>query len=200
LTSRYIGKGPTPVLADVSLFSERWLPWLTHILAEPDSHWFDLGKGETRDDVILISLRAALDYLYLELGKEMQQWSWGKLHRCTFRHTLSANPVMAALFNRGPYPTGGDSTTIWATGTGYDNLTEGPINNLPMVGPPYRMIVDLGDLRNSISLLAPGQSGNPASPYYDNQVKAWYRAGYHPMVYLREDVEKHTRHKMILSP
>ena len=113
---------------------------------------------------------------------------------------LGANPVMAALFNRGPYPTGGDSTTIWATGTGIDNLMDGSMKDLQMIGPPYRMIVDLGDLRNSMSLLAPGQSGNPASPYYDNQVRAWFQAGYHPMLYARQDVEKHTRHKINLSP
>jgi penicillin G amidase len=199
LTGRYMGRGPTPVLAEFSLFAERWLPWLTQVLANPSSHWFDLGKGETRDDVIHLGLRSTLDYLSSELGKDMQKWSWGKLHKCTFQHVLSANPVMAGLFNRGPYPIGGDSTTIWAAGTGYTDLGTSPANDLPMIGPPYRMIIDLGDLRNSLSLLAPGQSGNPASVNYDNQIKAWFKAGYHPMLYLKQDVEKHTRRKLNLS-
>ncbi|OGO33767.1 MAG: hypothetical protein A2W35_12465 [Chloroflexi bacterium RBG_16_57_11] len=200
LTDRYMGKGPTPVLAEVGLFSERWLPWLTQVLSNPDSHWFDLGKGEARDDVILLGLRATLDYLYAEFGKDMQQWSWGKLHQCTFRHPLSASPIMAELFNRGPYPTGGDSTTIWATGTGFDDLQTTLMSAKPIIGPPYRMIVDLGDLRNSMSMLVPGQSGNPASPYYDNQIEAWYKARYHPMLYFWQDVEKNTRHKIKLYP
>ena len=218
LTSRYMGKGPTPALAEIGLFAERWLPWLTQVLADPDSSWFDLGKGETRDEVIRLALLAALDELKSLLGTDMQRWGWGKLHQCTFHHALDAHPLIAQLFNRGPYPTGGDSTTIWATGTGFDNLGISgqstlaaspadtkpvftpPATNAHVIGPPYRMIVDLGELRNSISLLAPGQSGNPASPHYDDQVDPWYQAGYHPMLYYRQDVEQHARHHLILSP
>jgi penicillin amidase len=175
------------------------------LLAHPDSHWFDLGNGEKREDVILLGLQATIDQLKTLFGADMEKWSWGRLHQCAFHHPLSANPVMAALFNRGPYPTGGDSTTVWATGGGYQKFPSSPAAEIPpesthLIGPPYRMIVDLGDLRNSLSLLAPGQSGNPASPYYDNQVMAWYQAGYHPMLYERQDVEKHLRHKLILSP
>ena len=65
----------------------------------------------------------------------------------TFHHPLGANPTMAALFNRGPFPTGGDSTTIWATGTGYNDPTYSARGSAAhMVGPAYRMIVDLADL------------------------------------------------------
>lgn len=139
----------------------------------------------------------------------------GGLHQCTFHHPLSANPIIADLFNRGPFPTGGDGTTIWATGTGYDDLGAPLVRQPPagaqpgvtpqpvpsnVIGPPYRMIVDLGDLRSSLSLLAPGQSGHPASPHYDDQVNAWYQAGYHPMLYDLQDVQQHSRHKLNLLP
>jgi penicillin amidase len=203
LTSRFMGKGPTPVLAEISLFSERWLPWLTDILSDPESHWFDLGKGEKREDIILMALQATLDELKGMFGDDMQKWGWGRLHQCTFYHPLGANPIMAALFNRGPYPTGGDSTTIWATGGGYHDLSRSgsiPPEATHLIGPAYRMIVDLGNLRNSLGLLTPGQSGNPASSSYDDQVTAWYQAGYHPMLYDRQDVEQGAQHKLLLSP
>lgn len=201
LTSRFLGKGPTPVLAEVGLFGERWLPWLIDTLADADSHWFDLGNGEKRDEIILLGLRKAIDELKRILGADMSHWGWGKLHHCTFHHALDVNPLMAALFNRGPYPTGGDSTTIWATGTGYDDpATSAPPEAAHMIGPAYRMIVDLGDLRNSMSVLTPGQSGNPASPHYDDQISAWYHAGYHPMLFDRQDIEKQALHQLTLSP
>lgn len=201
LTSRFLGKGPTPVLSEVGLFSERWLPWLIDTLAEADSHWFDLGNGEKRDDVILLSLRKAIHELTRLLGTDMQRWGWGKLHHCTFHHPLDLNPLMAALFTRGPFPTGGDSTTIWATGTGYhDPVAPTPPESAHMIGPAYRMIIDLGDLRNSMSVLTPGQSGNPASPYYDDQIAAWYQAGYHPMLFDRQDIEKQAHHRLTLTP
>ncbi len=123
LTDRFLGKGPTPVLAELGLFGERWLPWLTNLLPDPDSHWFDLGGGETRDDVMLLALKAAVDELSGLLGPDQRLWSWGRLHQVTFRHALGASALLPALFNVGPHPIGGDHTTVCATSTSYYNLT-----------------------------------------------------------------------------
>ena len=101
--------------------------------------------------------------------------------------------MLAGYLNRGPFPIGGDHTTIWATGASYHELIDGTF-----IGPPYRMIVDLGDLRNSCSSLTPGQSGNPASQHYDDQIGPWFSGEYHPMLYYREDIEKNTKHHLVL--
>jgi penicillin amidase len=60
------------------------------------------------------------------------------------------------------------------------------------------MIVDLGDVRNSVSLLTPGQSGQPGSPHYDDQIAAWSTGEYHPMLFTREDVEREFQHRLRL--
>jgi penicillin amidase len=99
------------------------------------------------------------------------------------------------LFNRGPYPASGDSTTLWATGSNRHNLDSGGI-----IGPPFRFIADLGDLRNSWGLLAPGQSGQPGSRHYDDQIEAWFKGEYHPMLYAREDVEREAVDRLRLVP
>ncbi len=201
LVERWMGRGPTPVLAEKSWSGEHWLPWLTQRLADPNSPWFDLGQprdpagrtGAFRDALMRRALQEAIDELKRAQPGPMSAWQWGKLHRLTFQHPLAANPLMAAVFNRGPYSIGGDYSTIWAAGASYHDLDDDH-----MVGPPYRMIIDLGDLRRSRSLLAPGQSGNPASPHYDDQVQPWFRGEYHPMLYARADVEQHTRHMLTL--
>ncbi len=195
LTSRYMGKGPTPILADMGLFGERWLPWLTDIINDPDSGWFDLGNGEKRDDAMQIALLQSVAELKQKLGADMRQWSWGKLHQLTFHHPLGTHPALGPLFNLGPFPIGGDQTTVWASGARYDNLDSANI-----VGPPYRMIIDLSDLSNSISILAPGQSGNPASPFYGDQVKAWFKGEYHKMLIDREDIMKNLTYRLKLKP
>lgn len=195
LTERLMGKGPTPVLADRSLFGERWLPWLIHILQSSDATWFDLGGGVTTDAVVKQALLEAFQELKLTLGSDPSRWSWGRLHKATFRHILGSQQYYSRLFNRGPFSVGGDSTTIWATGTSYHNLdTEN------MVGPGYRMIIDFQNLDQSISLLAPGQSGNPGSSHYGDQVKGWFTGGYHPMLYSRESVLDGSRHILRISP
>ena len=58
-----MGKGPTPILADSSLFGSHWLPWLIELMDHPDSKWFNLGNGETRDDVMRLALRMSIDEL-----------------------------------------------------------------------------------------------------------------------------------------
>jgi penicillin amidase len=195
LTPRFMGKGPTPVLAESCLMGDHWLSWLTDITAHPDSPWFDLGHGETRDDVFHQAFQLTLEELTSRFGPEMKDWTWGTLHQLTFVHPLGSNPILASVFNIGPFPVGGDHTTVLATGSNYHNLDSSQI-----VGPPYRMIVDLGDLNNSISLLAPGQSGNPASPYFSDQIDAWFQGDYHPILIDRLRIEESTRHTLKLIP
>ncbi|MDI6694552.1 MAG: penicillin acylase family protein [Anaerolineales bacterium] len=195
LTERFMGKGPTPILAETSLFGERWLPWLIHLLHNPESPFFDLGNGEKRDNILQMVLEQTLNEMKTFHGDDILQWRWGRIHQVTFRHSLSNDPILGKAFNIGPYPVGGDSSTIWATGTSYHSL-----DSDNMIGPPYRMIVDLADLDNSRSLLAPGQSGNLSSPHYRDQVKAWFNADYHPMLYSHEQVEKAKQHHLTLEP
>ncbi len=90
---------------------------------------------------------------------------------------------------------GGDATTVWATGTSQHDL-----NSEGVVGPPFRFIADMGNLRNSLGLLAPGQSGQPGSEHYDDQAQAWFNGEYHPMLYAREDVEREAEAKLRLEP
>ena len=195
LAERYRGKGPTPLLQDGSMFGEKAWAWLEQVLSEPDSHWFDLGQGEKRDDVMRLALRETVDFLTTELGSEIDDWGWGKLHTLTYAHMLGSVKPLDRIFNRGPYPMGGDGSTVWATGISrFDLSCEGT------VGPPFRFIADLGDLRNSWGLLVPGQSGQPGSKHYDDQVQAWFEGEYHPMLYEREDVEREAEDRLTLAP
>ncbi len=195
LAIRYAGKGPTPFLAEGSLFGEKSWAWLLTRLAEPDSPWFDLGHGERRDDVMRLALRQTVDFLRTELGPEFDDWAWGKLHTLTYSHILGRIKPLDRLLNRGPYPLGGDGSTVWATGASRYDLRSGLI-----IGPSFRFIADLGDLRNSSGLLAPGQSGQPGSKHYDDQIQAWFAGQYHPMLYDRDDVERETEARLLLVP
>ena len=195
LPARVMGKGPVPLLSDIGLFGERWLPWITEILADPNSHWFNLGHGEKRDETLRLALQAAIAELKTQLGPEIRRWRWGQLHQLTFNHPLGSHPLLGPIFNNGPYPMGGDHTTVWATGASYHDL-----DSSASIGPPYRMIVDLSNLPGSLGLLAPGQSGHLASPHYNDQAPAWFTQGYHPLLFNRQDVAQAARHTLTLTP
>jgi penicillin amidase len=195
-----LGKGPNPVLANSGWFSENWLTWLCQVFENDDGeYWFDASAGESRSELLRKAFLFAIDELKIRSSDDSSRWSWGNLHQLRLNHILGTNPNLSKFFNRGPFPLGGDSTTIWATGAGH--LTIDEIDQPgQVVGPPYRMIIDLGDLCNSISTLAPGQSGSPTSKHYDDQVSGWFDGKYHPMVHLRQDVEKNSLHLLKLLP
>jgi penicillin amidase len=177
------------------LWGQHSWEWFIHLLETPDSPWFILGSGEKRDDVLICALRLAVEYLKQHLGPDMNAWTWGRLHQLTFRHILGAQAILADAFNLGPFPIGGDGTTVWSSFTHYHDLG---IDN--MVGPAFRFIADLSDLDHCWGMLAPGQSGHPGSPGYSDGIQPWFKGEYHPMLFKRDEVEKNVKARLILKP
>jgi penicillin amidase len=190
LGPRVQGKGP---------FAGQWpdhtWEWFVHLLDKEDSPWFDLGRGERRDDVLRLALRQAVDFLKQELGTRMQDWQWGRLHQLTFGHVIGGQKPMDRVFNIGPFPIGGDGNTIWNSFTSLWDL-----ERRQMIGPPFRFIADLGDLDHCWGLLAPGQSGHLASSHYRDGVKPWFTGGYHPMLFRRDEIERNLEARLVLAP
>jgi penicillin amidase len=176
----FVGKGPHPVLAPTGLYGSNGRKLLAHLMDNPTSHLF---RARSRDNLMRQSLREAVDFLEWKLGPQLESWRWGDLHQLTYKHPLGQVKPLDRLFNRGPYPLGGDDTTVWASNIYYHSLESDQ-----MVGPACRFVVDLADLSRSRSLNAPGQSGQPGSRHYADRIKAWLEGDYHPMLYQRQDV------------
>ncbi len=194
LLPRYIGKGPNDLFPD-SLWGYHAQEWLRKVLVQPQSKWYDLGGGETREEVLAQALRRTLDFLQTELGPQPADWAWGRLHVLNFQHVLGMQKPLDAAFNRGPYPLGGDGSTIWASYSVLDDPRTGVT-----AGPPFRFIADLSDLDHCWGLLAPGESGHPGSPHYDDQIQAWFEGQYHPMLFNRAEVEQGQESCLELTP
>jgi penicillin amidase len=137
----------------------------------------------------------ALGWLRAELGDDPAGWEWGRVHRITFGHALGVQKPLDQVFNRGPVPIGGDTDTPLQTaslpGPGFEN---------DAWSPSMRLLIDLGDLSASQSVLPVGQSGQLGSPHYDDQVALWSKGEYHPMLWTREQVERNAEAKMSLMP
>ena len=181
------------------LYTGRWpfhfWDWFIKLLDQPESFWFDLGNGESRDVILRISLRKAVDHLTEIFGQDRSLWKWGSLHQLTFQHQLGLKKPLDRIFNIGPFPIGGDANTIWASHAGLN------INNLnTLYGPPFRFIADLNDLSHCLSQLVPGQSGHLASRHFRDGVKDWFMGKYHPMLFKRDDVEKKLAKSLTLIP
>lgn len=177
------------------MWSNHVWEWFIHLLETPESPWFDLGGGEQRDDILRLALRQAVDALKQQHGEDQQRWHWGDVHQLTFKHLLGTQKALEAAFNRGPFPIGGDPSTIACSfGNLFDDAAQ------PTAGPPFRFIADLGDLDHCLGMLVPGQSGHPASPHYQDGIPGWLEGGYHPMLVQREEVEANLSARLDIQP
>jgi len=180
----------------------RWFEVMRHLVEQPESSWWDdrrTPERETRDQIFSRAFAAAVDELENTLGKDPQKWTWGDLHVAIFRNqSLGESGVAAieALFNRGPFRTSGGESIVNATG--WDATAEHPyeVDWLPSM----RMIVDLGNLQNSLAIHTTGQSGHAFHPHYADMVDLWRNIQYHPMLWDRARVEAAAEGHLRLLP
>ncbi len=171
---------------------------MRNLLTLPNSPWWDdvtTPEVETRDEVFVAAFASGFDEIRKLQGNAPTGWSWGDLHTLTFyNQVMSSFPFIKNAFDRGPYPTAGGSAIVNATGWDADNPYE--VDWLPSM----RMIVDLGDLTNSLTVNTTGQSGHPYHPHYADQPDLWRNIQYHPMLWARADVEADAEGHLRLVP
>jgi penicillin amidase len=163
--------------------------------------WLDAPDGrfgeqpvQGRDALLARSLTEAVAELTKKLGADVNGWRWGQnaYHHALIHHPLSsvAPAVVRARLDVGPYPRGGDSYTVNATGNA-DNQTS---------GGSLKIIADTGNWDQSLGLNNPGQSGDPASPHYRDLFELWARGKYFPIFFSRPKVESVVEERLTLAP
>ncbi|MET0297845.1 MAG: penicillin acylase family protein, partial [Microbacterium sp.] len=98
------------------------------------------------------------------------------------------------LFNRGPYPVGGGSSVVNATGwdIGADFAT--------ITVPSMRMVVDLSDFDSSRWNNLTGTSGHTFHPNYIDQTENWQQAVLTPWAFTADAVTEATTNTLTLVP
>jgi penicillin amidase len=197
LLYNYLGVGVT-LLAILNGYASRSKPLLIRLLNERDDGWFAdsaVPNGpRSWKAAIAAAWSATIADLQEKLGPDVSRWSYGAIHRMTYQHPLGNLKPLDRLFNRGPYPLGGDSDTIFM-GAVLPNQPEQVV-----IVPSYRQIVNLADLNASLSSHAPGQSGHPGSRHYADFIKPWLRTEHHPMLFERAAIEANAEGRLRLLP
>jgi penicillin G amidase len=137
------------------------------------------------------TLAAAVADCRSRFGADVANWAWGKLHHGYFSHTLSR--VAPGMPDVGPLPKGGSGSTPMAATY---RLSDFRVTS----GASFRMVVDVGDWDNSRVINAPGQSGDPRSPHYDDLAPLWARGDYVKLLYSPEAVDAAAETRIRLSP
>jgi penicillin amidase len=145
----------------------------------PKSKWFDdVFTPEVEDATAIIrkSFEAAVKMLEKELGSNMDDWKFGKVHK------LSAKHILGGVFGWFNYP----AWEAWGWSDCVNNIGASGSS-----GPSWREILNFKDLNKSLCVIPGGQSGNPFSENYCDQLRMWLDGEYKQMSFPRasEQVE-----------
>jgi penicillin amidase len=157
---------------------------------EPEG-WFEEGWSAEKEK----ALTEAVEKLRHQFGEDTSSWSWGSVHNLVLTHPMGIRPPLDKIFNRGPYPMGGDHDTVSQAGRLPDEFGSN-VTSLANL----RAIHDIGNWDESRFVLAGGQSGNPLSPHYDDLLKIWLKGETVSITWAQDAVEKATRRKLRLIP
>ena len=177
----------------------RWNEIMRHM--DASSAWWDDRSTkdvvETQNDIVKKSFEQGVAELEEIFGKDTSKWKWGDMHASTFRNgTLGESGIglIENLFNRGPFPTGGGEALVNATGW---SVRDGYETNWL---PSMRMIVDMGDLSNSVTVHTTGQSGHAYHPHYIDMAELWTGIDYYPMLWDLDTVTADAEGHLVLTP
>ena len=160
--------------------------------------WDDISTSnniETKKEILSKSLVEAVASLEKQLGSNMMDWNWGKVHTLVHEHPLGKVAALKSYFNVGPFPINGSREVINNRGFDYTETGLYKVN----AGPSTRRIIDFSDVENSISILPTGQSGNPFSKHYKDQAEMYNKGEFRKMKMNEEEIKKVST-KLTISP
>lgn len=180
------GQGRLFLVTD-SLLDDETSPW-----------WINEGLGVTSmDDMLKRSAIDAYERLVDEQGDNPARWNWGGLHALPLTNGSFGESGIAPiewLFNRGPFPVGGGSSVVnatgWDLGSSFETVTV----------PSMRMIVDLSDFDASRWNQLTGESGHAFHTNYTDQVESWQKAELTPWAFTPEAVTAAAIDTLVLKP
>lgn len=191
-SSRFaLGAGFTPLVPFNTLLVRR-VSHLVALLGERPDGWFESGW----DEAIREALRQAARMLEARVGTDTRRWAWGKIRQVTLVHPMGLRKPLDRVWNIGPLPHGGDANTV----------NPGPVDPLDPLGNPDfaiasgRMVVEIGSWDLARFCLPGGQSGNPFSPHYSDQVNLWLEGDALVIPFTRAAVDRTIRSRLRLVP
>ncbi|MDN3676345.1 penicillin acylase family protein [Flavobacterium paronense] len=163
------------------------------------SLWWDnintKDKKETQSEILTQSFKEAIASLEKQLGPDINQWQWEKVHQVEFQHPIGKLKLFSKFFNVGTFGISGTNEVINNQLFIYSDDTQIQVKG----GPSTRRIIDFSDIENSWSVLPTGQSGNPMSKHYDDQTDLFVKGKFRKMKLNKKEIEA-TSTKLTFQP
>ncbi|MCB9476665.1 MAG: penicillin acylase family protein [Deltaproteobacteria bacterium] len=162
--------------------------------------WFDdvtTAKVETRDDMVVGALADAVAFLESELGPDMSEWTWGRLHLATYAVAFEGISIPGFIAPAiADVPMDGGNFTVAVANT-YGLYDEFEVSH----GPACRIIVQLdGDDTEAWVATPGGQVERPDSPYYEHLMDEYQSGEYVPLLFKLDDILEATEQRIQFTP
>ncbi|MDY0744896.1 penicillin acylase family protein [Paucibacter sp. R3-3] len=172
---------------------------LPRLVADPASPWWERRGATpahaTEAQVVRQAWRDALAHLRATLGADASGWTWGRAHTLTHPHPLGQQPLLAKVFNVGPFEAPGALEMP-------NNLAAriGPAPWPVVFGPSTRRVIDFAAPGQALGINPVGQSGVWGDPHYADQAQMHVRGQYRQEHLAEDDVAAHTRSTLVFTP
>jgi penicillin G amidase len=166
------------------------------LIGNPDSPWWTRASAPEQDraDVVLHAFRKSVVTLASKLGPDPATWHWERVHSTEHEHPLGQVAALRPYFNVGPFPSPGGKETVNNAGFRFNADAEYHAS----YGPAMRILIDMAEVDNALSVLPTGNSGNVLSPHYKDQAELYIRGDFRPM--LMDDGAIKGAKKLVLTP
>jgi len=159
--------------------------------------WFDdvtTPQREARWETVAKGLSVAWERTIASSGDDPGRWNWAAIHRVAFEHPLGRPAHLSRWLDLSPVGMPGDSDTV--------NAQAWSIHQPFRVAliPSARLVFDLVNPDRSLAVLVPGQSGNPMSPHYSDQLRVWASGATRPAPFNEAAVKAAAVEKLDLVP
>ena len=155
-----------------------------------NSTWWDnlltKNKIENRQEIFNLSLKQAISSLEKQLSKDINFWTWNRVHKLEIKHPLSSVALLKPIFGIETFDIAGSNEVINNNMFTYSNDAVYNVKG----GPSCRRIIDFSNIENCLNVLPTGNSGNPFSKHYDDQVEIFVAGKFRKMRLNKNEIRK----------
>lgn len=159
--------------------------FLDRIITERPREWLPAGFKDYAE------LLRACDYearasLTGRYGADESRWTWGNEAKARFLHPLAAIPIIGQPFLIAPFPQNGSASSFTTVNVG------------PSVS--MRFIADPSDWDRTQQGLALGESGDPSSIHWKDQLADWQAVTPRVFPFTEAAIARSAKEKIVLAP
>ncbi len=173
-----------------ALGPERWTDYnwpgsatlLDSIITSRPKEWLP-KEFASYEEFLLACYKSAKEELTRRFGSDESKWIWGRHYQMRFPHALAGVPLLGAQYALDTVPQNGSVSTV--------NRGE---------SVSMRFVADLSDWDNTRQCLQLGQSGDPASPHWKDQLAEWLAGNPRPFPFAEKSVERSAKEILTMVP